>query len=84
MAMAEDNRGPRSQWFRVSWLHRHREPPRHFVGGCSRLRRWLFRGDMTEEGCELMATLGGVVISLGNLEAVLPTRPLPSVTLIMA
>jgi nitric oxide dioxygenase len=32
----------------------------------------LFRGDMTERGCELMATLGVVVNSLGNLEAVLP------------
>ena len=27
---------------------------------------------MTEEGCKLMATLGVVVNSLGNLEAVLP------------
>jgi nitric oxide dioxygenase len=32
----------------------------------------LFGGDMTEEGCKLMATLGVVVNSLGNLEAVLP------------
>ena len=33
----------------------------------------LFRGDMTEQGCKLlMATLGVVVNSLGNLEAVLP------------
>ena len=31
-----------------------------------------FRGDMTEQGCKLMATLGVVVNSLGNLEAVLP------------
>ena len=30
-----------------------------------------FRGDITEEGCKLMATLGVVVNSLGNLEAVL-------------
>src|SRR5258706_8715893 len=30
------------------------------------------RGDMTEQGCKLMATLGVVVNSLGNLEAVLP------------
>jgi nitric oxide dioxygenase len=27
---------------------------------------------MTEQGCKLMATLGVVVNSLGNLEAVLP------------
>jgi nitric oxide dioxygenase len=32
----------------------------------------LLRGDMTEQGCKLMATLGVVVNSLGNLEAVLP------------
>jgi nitric oxide dioxygenase len=32
----------------------------------------LFRGDMTEQGCKLMATLDVVVNSLGNLEAVLP------------
>jgi hypothetical protein len=54
------------------------------MGGCSRLPRRLFRGDMTEEGCKLMATPGGVVNSLGNLEAVLPTRLLPSVPSTMA
>ena len=32
----------------------------------------LFRGDMTEQGRKLMATLGVVVNSLGNLGAVLP------------
>ena len=32
----------------------------------------LLRGDMTEQGCKLMATLGVVVNSLGNLEAVSP------------
>jgi Globin len=32
----------------------------------------LLRGDMTEQGCKLMATLGAVVNSLGNLEAALP------------
>jgi hemoglobin-like flavoprotein len=32
----------------------------------------LFRGDMTEQGRKLRATLGVVVNSLGNLEAVLP------------
>lgn len=32
----------------------------------------LFHGDMTEQGRKLMATLGVVVNSLGNLEAVLP------------
>ena len=32
----------------------------------------LFRGDMAEQGRKLMATLGAVVNSLGNLEAILP------------
>lgn len=32
----------------------------------------LFRGDMKEQGRKLMATLGVVVTSLDNLEAVLP------------
>jgi nitric oxide dioxygenase len=32
----------------------------------------LFRGDMAEQGRKLMATLGAVVDSLGNLEAILP------------
>ena len=32
----------------------------------------LFRGDMTEQGRKLMATLGVVVNGLGNLEAILP------------
>jgi len=32
----------------------------------------LFRGDMTEQGRKLMATLGVVVNGLGNLETVLP------------
>jgi len=32
----------------------------------------LFRGDMTEQGRKLMATLGVVVNNLGKLEAVLP------------
>ncbi|WP_376708232.1 hypothetical protein [Bradyrhizobium cenepequi] len=62
-------RGPR--W---DWLHRHRKPPlvlwaavRDCAGG-----KPLLRVDMTEQGCKLMATLGVVVNSLGNLEAVLP------------
>jgi hemoglobin-like flavoprotein len=33
----------------------------------------LFRGDMTEQGRKLMATLGVVVNSLDKLEAILPT-----------
>jgi hypothetical protein len=33
--------------------------------------RALFRGDMTEQACKPMATLGVVVSSLGKLEAVL-------------
>ncbi len=32
----------------------------------------LFRGDMTEQGRKLMATLGVVVNGLSNLEAILP------------
>ena len=32
----------------------------------------LFRGDMAEQGRKLMGTLGAVVNSLGNLEAILP------------
>jgi hemoglobin-like flavoprotein len=32
----------------------------------------LFRGDMTEQGRKLMATLAVVVNGLGNLEAILP------------
>jgi hemoglobin-like flavoprotein len=32
----------------------------------------LFRGDMTEQGRKLMATLGVVVNGLGNLQAILP------------
>jgi hypothetical protein len=58
----------------VSWLHRHRKPPLCSTGGCSRLRRRstpLFRDDMPEEGCKLMATLAVVVNSRGNFEAVL-------------
>ena len=34
--------------------------------------RPLFRGDMTEQGRKLMATLSAVVNALANLEAVLP------------
>ena len=36
----------------------------------------LFRGDMTEQGRKLMATLGVVVNSLDKLEAILPTSAL--------
>jgi hemoglobin-like flavoprotein len=32
----------------------------------------LFRGDMTEQGRKLMATLAAVVNGLGNLESILP------------
>ena len=59
----------------LSWLHRHRKLPPCSMGGCLGLRRRskpLFGGDMTEEGCKLMATLGVVVNSLGNRQAVLP------------
>jgi nitric oxide dioxygenase len=51
------------------------------MGGCSRLRQRskpLFRGDMTEGGCKLMATLHVVVNSLSNLEAVLPAASAPA------
>jgi hypothetical protein len=62
----------------LSWLHRHRKLPPCSMGGCLGLRRRskpLFGGDMTEEGCKLMATLGVVVNSLGNLEAVFGEEP---------
>ena len=59
----------------LSWWHRHRKPPPGSIGGYFETApavKPLFRGDMTEQGCKLMATLGVVVNSLGNLEAVLP------------
>jgi Globin len=59
----------------LSWWHRHRKPPPGSIGGYFETApavKPLFRGDMTEQGCKLMATLDVVVNSLGNLEAVLP------------
>ena len=56
------------------WLHRRRKPPPCSMGGCSRCAggKPLLRGDMTEQGCKLMATMGVVVNGLGNLGSVLP------------
>ena len=68
-------RGPRCGSLRVSLVAPTSPAADCSIGGCSKLRRRskpLFCGDMTEEGCKLMATLGVVVNSLGNLEAVLP------------
>jgi len=71
----------------LSWLHRHRKPPpcsmgavRDCAGGQILVTR---RYDGTS--CKLMATLGVVVNSLGNLEAVSPAASvLPSDTSTMA
>ena len=59
----------------LSWLHRHRQAAALFYGRLFEIAPAVkpsLRGDMTEQGCKLMATLGVVVDSLGNLEAVLP------------
>ena len=58
----------------LSWLHRHRKPPPCSIGGLFEIApavKPLFRGDM-RNSCKLMATLGVVVNSLRDLEAVLP------------
>jgi hemoglobin-like flavoprotein len=59
----------------LSWLHRTPQAAALFYGRLFEIApavKPLLRGDMTEQGCKLMATLGVVVNSLGNLEAVLP------------
>jgi nitric oxide dioxygenase len=67
-------RGPRCGWLRVKLVAPTSQPVALFYGRLFEIApevKPLLRGDMTEH-CKLMATLGVVVNSLGNLEAVLP------------
>jgi len=68
-------RGPRCGWLRVKLVAPISQAAVLFYGRLFEIApavKSLLRGDMTEQGCKLMATLGVVVNSLGNLEAVLP------------
>jgi hemoglobin-like flavoprotein len=68
-------RGPRCGWLRVKFVAPTSQAAALFYGRLFETApavKPLFRGDMTEQGCKLMAKLGVVVNSLGNLEAVLP------------
>src|SRR5258708_18346178 len=68
-------RGPRCGWLRVKLVAPTSQAAALFYGRLFEIAPAvtpLLRGDMTEQGCKLMATLGVVVNSLGNLEAVLP------------
>ena len=68
-------RGPRCGWLRVKLVAPTSQAAALFYGRLFEIApavKPLLRGDMTEEGCKLMATLGVVVNRLGNLEAVLP------------
>jgi hemoglobin-like flavoprotein len=68
-------RGPRCEWLRVKLVAPTSQAAALFYGQLFEIApavKSLLRGDMTEQGCKLMATLGVVVNSLGNLEAVLP------------
>ena len=72
---AEGMRGPRCEWLRVKLVAPTSQAAALFYGRLFEIAPAvtpLLRGDMTEQGCKLMATLGVVVNSLGNLEAVLP------------
>jgi nitric oxide dioxygenase len=77
---AEGMRGPRCGWLRVKLVAPTSQAAALFYGRLFEiapavkplLRGDMTEGDMTEQGCKLMATLGVVVNSLGNLEAVLP------------
>ena len=72
---AEGMRGPRCGWLRVKLVAPTSQAAALFYGRLFEIApavKSLLRGDMTEQGCKLMATLGVVVNSLGNLEAVLP------------
>jgi hypothetical protein len=72
---AEGMRGPRCGWLRVKFVAPTSQAAALFYGRLFEIApavKPLLRGDMTEQGCKLMATLGVVVNSLGNLEAVLP------------
>ena len=75
MAVAEGMRGPRRGRLRVKLVASTSQAAALFYGRLFETApavKPLFRGDMTEQGCKLMATLGVVVNSLGNLEVVLP------------
>jgi hemoglobin-like flavoprotein len=68
-------RGPRCGWLRVKLVAPTSQPAALFYGRLFEIApevKPLLRGDMTEQGYKLTATLGVVVSSLGNLEAVLP------------
>jgi hemoglobin-like flavoprotein len=68
-------RGPRCGWLRVKLVAPTSQPAALFYGRLFEIApevKPLLRDDITEQGCKLMATLGVVVNSLGNLEAVLP------------
>jgi hypothetical protein len=72
---AEGMRGPRCGWLRVKLVALTSQAAALFYGRLFEIApavKPLLRGDMTEQGCKLMATLGVVVNSLGNLEGVLP------------
>jgi hypothetical protein len=72
---AEGMRGPRCGWLGVKLVAPTSQAAALFYGRLFEIApavKPLLRGDMTEQGCKLMATLGVVVNSLGNLEAVLP------------
>ena len=69
--------GPRRRWLRVKLVAPTSQAAALFYWRLFEIEiapavKALFRGDMTEQGCKLTATLGVVVNSLGNLEAVLP------------
>jgi hemoglobin-like flavoprotein len=68
-------RGPRCGWLRVKLVASTSQAAALFYWRpfeTAPAVKPLFRGDMTEQGSKLMATLGVVVNTLGNLEAVLP------------
>ena len=74
-------RGPRCGWLRVKLVAPTSQAAALFYGRLFEIAPAvtpLLRGDMTEQGCKLMATLGVVVKSLGNLEAVLPAASAPA------
>jgi len=68
-------RGPRCGWLRVKLVAPTSQAAALFYGRLFEIApavKSLLRGDMTEQGCRLLATLGVVVNSLGNLASVLP------------
>ena len=68
-------RGPRCGWLRAKLVAPTSQAAALFYGRLFEIApavKPLLRGDMTEQGCKLMATLRVAVNSLDNLEAVLP------------